>query len=385
MMHLERKIFLPWVLVMIVACVGIVGMGWFSAGFFVEGQKRKQLRYGILFADILFFSVILSSFMLRGQLAWIAELAITLLMTQIIASFLIVLACGTRRLYEMIVVTPVDEGKRILVKGAAVYPVIALGAGVYGTLFERTHPVDRMIDVSVPAGSGLEGYCIAQISDVHLGAYFSVDDFRALLERVAGVAPDALCLTGDIFDDEAQNLAAIEVLGSFTERFSSGIFYCRGNHEYYRGISPIVKALHETDVVELVNESVCVKEGTHPIYMVGVDYPMRRQRFTEDASLFTQEAFRAVPDGAVSILLAHHPDFIDDGEQRGARLVLTGHTHGCQIGLFGLPLIPVFKYNRGIVDKGATLGYVHSGNGSWFPYRLGCPPEIAYFTLRERA
>ena len=62
--------------------------------------------------------------------------------------------------------------------------------------------------------------------------------------------------------------------------------------------------------------------------------------------------------------------------------MLTGHTHGSQFGIFGLPLFPVFKYTRGIVEKGKTTGYVHSGNGSWFPYRLGCPPEIAYFVLR---
>jgi len=35
------------------------------------------------------------------------------------------------------------------------------------------------------------------------------------------------------------------------------------------------------------------------------------------------------------------------------------------------------------VRVGGSLGYVHSGNGSWFPCRIGCPPEIAYFTLRR--
>lgn len=375
----------PWILIMIAVFVGIMGIGCLSAGFLAEGHRRRYIRYGIILADILFFAVLFFSFMIRGRLAWSAELVVILLMAQIIASLLLLFSGGVQWLYEMIVSTPVDKGKRTLVKGAVVYPVVALGAGAYGGLFERTHTVEREIDVPVPAGSGLDGYRIAQLSDVHLGYYLTVDDFQELLERVAKAGADALCLTGDIFDDEAQNPAAIELLGTFTDRFPSGVYYCRGNHEYFRGIAPITRALQETQVVELVNEAVCVREGTHPLYMVGVDYPMRRHRFEEDEAMYTEEAYSAVPQGAVSILLAHHPDFIDDGAGKGASLVLTGHTHGCQIGLFGMPIIPAFKYNRGIVDKGATLGYVHSGNGSWFPYRLGCPPEIACFTLREKA
>ena len=91
-----------------------------------------------------------------------------------------------------------------------------------------------------------------------------------------------------------------------------------------------------------------------------------------------------VPDDAVKILLAHHPEFIDDGAERNCALTLTGHTHGSQFGIFGVPLFPVFKYTRGVVKIGDSFGYVHVGNGSWFPFRLGCPPEIAYFTLKAK-
>ena len=88
-------------------------------------------------------------------------------------------------------------------------------------------------------------------------------------------------------------------------------------------------------------------------------------------------------ENAIPILLGHHPEAIDNAASHGAALALTGHTHGCQFGIFGRAALPFFKYNRGIVHVGSTLGYVHSGNGSWFPYRIGCPPEIAYFTLRR--
>jgi len=38
---------------------------------------------------------------------------------------------------------------------------------------------------------------------------------------------------------------------------------------------------------------------------------------------------------------------------------------------------------RGMVRIGENYGYVHTGNGSWFPLRIGCPPEIAYFRLER--
>ena len=61
----------------------------------------------------------------------------------------------------------------------------------------------------------------------------------------------------------------------------------------------------------------------------------------------------------------------------------TKNTHGSQFGILGLPLFPVFKYTRGMVRIGDSYGYVHTGNGSWFPLRIGCPPEIACFRLER--
>jgi hypothetical protein len=37
---------------------------------------------------------------------------------------------------------------------------------------------------------------------------------------------------------------------------------------------------------------------------------------------------------------------------------------------------------RGLYKQNDSYGYVNSGAGHWFPFRLGCPPEIAVFTLK---
>ena len=84
-------------------------------------------------------------------------------------------------------------------------------------------------------------------------------------------------------------------------------------------------------------------------------------------------------------MLTHPPDFFDEAARAGAVLTLSGHTHGGQMGLFGHALMPpVFKYVRGLYEKDGRYCYVHKGSGGRFPYRLGCMPEIAFFTLRRR-
>ena len=110
---------------------------------------------------------------------------------------------------------------------------------------------------------------------------------------------------------------------------------------------------------------------------------MDRPHFEAQRKNYMQQAMKNLPADVPAILLAHHPECIDDGAANDIALTLTGHTHGSQFGFLGQPLFPVFKYTRGIVKIGDSYGYVHRGNGSWFPFRLGCPPEIAYFTLKN--
>ena len=303
--------------------------------------------------------------------------------------FLFVLAAiVVRALYRRALAAPEDAGRRRLLKAAGAYPAAALGMALYGNLYERRATVERRYDIPV-AAPALAGYTIAQLSDVHLGMFFSLEQLERLLEQTAAASPDALLLTGDIFDHPAWTADAVRLIDRFVQSFPDGIWYCHGNHEHMRGIALVEESLAASRIRLLKNGAQCVKEGAQPLYFAGVDYPMSEYRKRLDAEAFQREkamyakaALKTIPEGAVTVLLAHHPEFIDDGAEYGARLVLTGHTHGSQFGIFGLPLFPVFKYTRGIVEKGKTTGYVHSGNGSWFPYRLGCPPEIAFFTLR---
>lgn len=265
---------------------------------------------------------------------------------------------------------------------AAVF-IIALGFSLYGSLAGRSdiHTVEYAVPVA-GLGSRLEGYKIAQLTDVHLGAFYSVEDLQALLEKTAAEKPDVLVITGDVFDNPPTTIQAAKVLDSYAGRFPQGIYYCRGNHEHFRGIPLLEAALDGTAVHNMVNSNELAVEDTRPLYIAGVDYPMQSEQFDFLKNAYTGQAMEGVPENAVTVLLAHHPDFVATAAGYGIELVLSGHTHGGQLGFEGIPLVPpVFKYMRGWYQEGNTRCYVHPGNGSWFPFRLGCQPEIAIFTL----
>ena len=377
---------------------GIMALALISIKFLFSEHLAKKFYRLFATADLIFIVIILGGWAIRSLVpqwfvSFFGNVATVFLTAQLICGGLVICAIIARffyrRFHKPTKFNP--ERRRILAYGM-LYPMMSLAISLYGNRIEKNSDVENFFDVPIKnLPPELEGFKLAQISDIHLGAYFSLGRLEKLLQRIADAKPDLLAITGDIFDDVGMNPAAIKLVDSFNDKFKFGIFYIHGNHEHFRGIRAIEAALAQTKIHCLVNQSENV---TSKLYILGVDYPQRapvtstadkerEQLFAETRKNFVDKAAENVPDDAVKILLAHHPEFIDDGAERNFALTLTGHTHGSQFGIFGIPLFPVFKYTRGVVKIGDSLGYVHVGNGSWFPFRLGCPPEIAYFTLRR--
>lgn len=375
-------------LILLAVLGAVAALAWWGMGAVASGGRLVAYRRWLLLFDVLSPLLLFFGLHLFSWPDWLARPALLLLsgiwMTQLIFGVLAALLRGGQRILAG-PATPPDLERRRFLQGGAALPLLAGGVGIYGSTAGRRETVVREFSVPLSGiGSEIDGFRVAQISDIHLGLFFSLDDLTALLEMAAALGVDALLITGDLFDDDELNVAAAERIDDFWDRFPRGIWFCYGNHEYFRDIDRTKQALARSRIRVLANDRARVVEGARPLYFAGVDYPKRRAEFDALRKRYTEEAMRGIPRGAVTIFLAHHPDFIDDAAERGAALVLTGHTHGGQIGLFGLPLVPpVFKYMRGLYRVGDTIGYVHCGNGSWFPYRLGCPPEIAVFRLEK--
>ena len=377
---------------LVIFLLGILASLAFSLYFLrylAEGRRLRASRIALVLFELggvggLFF--LFSTHRTDGWAGFVTLPIILLLVAQMIVLALVVGAVLLRFFLRKVQNAPYDEGRRRVLKNAALYPAAGVLLSSYGAFIERKHTVRRDYTIPVPnLPLEADGMVIAQISDVHLGTFFSVEDFDALLAETAAGGADLLAVTGDVFDDEPLNARAAEVLAAHIGDFRDGIWYCIGNHEYYHSGRPIVDRMAEEGRVHVVLNSAARVAGRGTLYIAGVDYPFARgDAFDPQKKAYFAAAIADVPRDAVTVLLAHHPEFIDDAAAHGSvPLTLTGHTHGSQFGLLGLPLFPVFKYTRGMVRIGDSYGYVHTGNGSWFPLRIGCPPEIAYFRLER--
>lgn len=377
----------------------ILAFALISVYFLLDGRSKRRFYKIFIFSDLIISLILIGSFILRLHLPnnlieILGSFATIFFMTQLFCGGIVLLAVIIRAIHRKLNPPRMfSPERRKILRFGLFYPLLSLAVSVYGNKIERMETVKNFFDIPIKnLPPELENFKIAQISDVHLGAYYSLERLEKLLKKISDDKPDLLAITGDIFDSVEINEQAIKLVDSFTEKFKFGIYYCHGNHEHHRGITEIENELAKTKIHWLVNRSENV---TSNLYILGVDYPKSSpimssggrgdldKIFEDQKKNFLEQALKNVPYGATCILLAHHPEFIDDGIEKNIPLTLTGHTHGGQIGFFGMALLPLFKYTRGMIQKNNCFGYVHVGNGSWFPFRLGCPPEIAYFTLKK--
>ena len=382
----------------------IIGLTLICVGFLFNKSARSKLRLAIAAIDLILIAICIIGMSNRDLFSNAAIEIFGSIMTivfasQIICVILVLAALIIRSIYRLFnKPAPFSRERRSMLAYALFYPIYSFVTATYANQIERNDTVDNFYDIKInnlPAE--LEGFKIAQISDIHLGAFYSLERLENMLNRIVEAKPDLLTITGDIFDSVEINDEAIKIVDSFCDKFKYGIWYCHGNHEHHRGIKAIEAGLINTKIHWLVNNSSFLIPHSS-LHIIGVDYPMgapvmqskndhEQSNFNKLKHDYLSQAMKNVPKDAICILLAHHPEFIDDAVEFNINLTLTGHTHGSQIGIFGMPLFPVFKYTRGMFEhtgndgKTNCYGYVHVGNGSWFPFRLGCPPEIAYFTL----
>lgn len=326
--------------------------------------------------------------------AALMKLAFTWLIAQVTALILMPLIYAIARLTKANHSQPDDnESNRItrrnFLRGmAAAVPVSTLGLTAYGIYSGGSKIVLQHHNLTLPQlPNSLNGFKIAQLSDTHIGLYFSLEKLDGVLRTILAEKPDMLVITGDLIDEVALAEQTMERLSAIASQIPHGVYFSWGNHEYFRDIDRIRKALKNSRVILLENEGIKIADGERPFYLAGVDYPWSKNadgQISERARMMGQ-TMADIPNNAFTILLSHHPDFIVNAFDAGIPLTLTGHTHGGQIALFGHSLLPVkYRYMRGMYKQDDLYGYVHLGTGNWLPFRLGCPAEIAIFTLNPK-
>lgn len=238
---------------------------------------------------------------------------------------------------------------------------------------------------------------LVQVSDLHLQQMSG--HTRKIAKAINRLKPHVIFFTGDMIDKRdrvAQLRAFLSLIEPGPRKFAT-----LGNWEHWAQVDldELNEAYVQSGCHLLNNESVVVHYGGREILITGVDDWTGGR---PDLSV-ALKAFSPHPN---HVVLAHSPVFRDllrdvpppanppiqgaatfDASRYSIACVLSGHTHGGQINLFGwAPVRPAGSgpYVSGWYhDAGKPPLYVSRGLGtSLAPIRLGASPELAFFEWR---
>lgn len=286
-------------------------------------------------------------------------------------------------------VVDIPEPVRALVVAAGGGLAISLGFGsiLWGYLVGQRWVSVQPVELPLGGTAGpLEELRIAQITDLHIGPMMRAPRLRRYVDRINGLQPDLIAITGDIFDfDPGYIEEGARELGRL--RAKHGVFAVLGNHDVYTGVEAVVSGLERhTEIRVLRDDWTEIRVEGHALCVAGIEDPGEgwREKVSEHAAL-DRLAVEA-PLGVPRLLLAHRPSWFGHAARSGFPVVLAGHTHGGQL---RFPFAKNFNVSRIIAHhtagrfdvEGATL-YVSPGLGvAGLPVRLNCPREISLIRL----
>jgi predicted MPP superfamily phosphohydrolase len=230
---------------------------------------------------------------------------------------------------------------------------------------------------------------IVQISDPHLGPFMSVARLRRIADRAVEAKPDLVLLTGDFLTMESQSdpellLDALEPLKALPGK----VFACHGNHDH-EAPAVVSRALIQNGIELLVDDARTVTTEVGPVQILGLDFSYRDRK----ARLARACAEHPRVPGALRVVLLHDPGAFRHLPEGEGDLVLSGHTHGGQVGLLSLGLEWTFLRlfgdripDHGFWARGTDRMWIHRGTGHYgFPLRLGVPAEESVLRIHHVA
>lgn len=241
---------------------------------------------------------------------------------------------------------------------------------------------------------------VAVVADIHAcEPWMGVRRIEHIVEMTNALGADVIVLLGDYVAghhkitgivpnrDWARALASL--------RAPLGVYAILGNHDWWadaaaqaRGRGPIAAriALEEAGVPVLENDCVPIFKDSEKVWLAGLGDQLairsnalgngEKGRGVDDLA----KTLGMINDQAPIILLAHEPDIFPRVPAR-VSLTLSGHTHGGQVRLPGVRSVAPSELSRkylygSFVEDGRHL-IVSGGLGcSWWPVRIGVPPEI---------
>ncbi|MFD1850513.1 metallophosphoesterase [Oceanobacillus bengalensis] len=247
--------------------------------------------------------------------------------------------------------------------------LFAIPLFIYYMLYKAHH--DKISDTSIydeKLPTAFEGLRIFFISDIHRRR------IKDSTLKAIGNNVDIVVIGGDLTEKHVPLNRTKNNLSKL-RRWNVPIYFVWGNNDYEIDVCGLSNLLEQENVTILTNDSSNVRRDNAVISIVGLDCATYHE---PDVELARKNA-----QGTYQILVTHIPNSfykLDQSIQNQFNLVLSGHTHGGQMRLFGLG-----PYERGSLNKIRNTNIlVSEGYGyTILPFRIGTNAECHILTLQR--
>lgn len=222
--------------------------------------------------------------------------------------------------------------------------------------------------------SQLTGLRIVFLADFHYQPGIK-PKIERMIKLVNKLQPDLIILGGDY----VQNRKYVAALFNMLEKLEAplGIYWVRGNHDYDNLYNLVEIEANQVGFKSLNHQLYSLTYNENHLILVGV--PDLTQEKVMLSNLLS-----SVKENAYSILISHQPDLVmilDKLSREKLDLMLSGHTHGGQINLFGYaPYLPSQYGRQHKTGRKNFLGMdiiITNGIGEQhLPFRFLAPPQI---------
>ncbi len=387
------------VLVFLLVSTGahLLAARWVMSAFPGARRRRKAVLAVAGALSIVLASLRMLGWWFRGNALLHDALAVAMIELAVVLMTLVPLGLflvGTRsiaRAFDAVVPPADDDAKELRISrreaiervaGVSIASATTVALG-WGMVRGRHAFALEEVPIAIPGWpKALDGYVIAQVSDVHVGAFVGDRELGEGFELVRRAKPDLVVATGDLVDIDADLIGALitRLVGANAR---DGAYAILGNHDHYAGASEVASAIRRSKVGLLGNESVRIRPNDGGGFaLLGVD-DLQGRRLPEDG--FTGpdlgRALAGLSPDLPRILLAHQPRFFLESQGRVA-LQLSGHTHGGQINPGFRPAAALMEFLAGRYDRGGSTLYVNRGYGvTGPPSRIAAPPEVTKIVI----
>jgi predicted MPP superfamily phosphohydrolase len=199
------------------------------------------------------------------------------------------------------------------------------------------------------------------VCDIHLGQVYGRKSLARIVNVMNEHRPDIVVLVGDIFDGNPEPVIKKDMGVEFSRlQAPYGSYFVNGNHERYGGErGKIVADYLALRGIKPLLDTVALIDGS--FYLAG-----RIDRSTHTRKSIP-ELLHDIDRWLPIILLDHQPFYLEEAEQAGVDLQLSGHTHRGHLFPLNYVTDKIYEQDWGFYRKGKTNYYISCGTGTWGP------------------